>query len=283
LPELEPDREAGEPDLVIRLRPTGRGAPETFSANTFEFGESEQFMCWPLVGAFLMHGTHVIDVERAPGVSDQLLPFPLLGPVLAVLLHLRGYLVLHASAVAKNGKSAIFVGDKMAGKSTTAATFVREGWRLITDDVLAIDLSHPPRIVPGFPQIKLAEDAERAVRIEGAEALPLVLPDFEKRQQRLSGGFSHETVAPSAVYVLTRGEQPGTTRLGAAEALSAVMQFSYISRFATRPLVGDEAREHLRHCARLVNAAPVYRLAAPTGLDRLPQAVALVEREIGAA
>lgn len=282
LPELDPDQGDGPADLTIRLAPTGRGKPDGFAANTFDFTDDEQFLCWPLVGAFLIRGVSEIVVERADGVSDQLLPFPLLGPVIALVLHLRGFLILHASAVAIGGGCAVFLGDKGDGKSTTAAAFLRAGHSLVTDDLLIVDTAQGrPEVNPAFPQIKLAADAEAAVSLDGARARPLVLPDFEKRQQVLSGPFDHQRIRPEGLYVLSRGQEARATRLGPTDALSAVIRFSYISRFQTRRMHPEESREHLRQCAALANATPVYRLETPDGLDRLDEIVGLIEGHFG--
>ncbi|TGV75989.1 serine kinase, partial [Mesorhizobium sp. M2D.F.Ca.ET.145.01.1.1] len=97
---------------------------------------------------------------------------------LARLLHQRGLLVLHASAIAVTGRGAIFMGDKGAGKSTTASALIRAGHDLLTDDVVALDLANPnqPMIVPGFPQIKLAADAAAAISLGQAQVRPQVHP-----------------------------------------------------------------------------------------------------------
>ena len=47
----------------------------------------------------------------------------LVGPVLGLLLRLRGVVCLHGSAVAIGDRGIIFVGAEGAGKSTTAAAF----------------------------------------------------------------------------------------------------------------------------------------------------------------
>lgn len=62
----------------------------------------------------------------------------LLGPVLGVVLRLRGVTCLHASAVALGGKAIAFMGVPGAGKSTTAALFARNGHSILADDITAL-------------------------------------------------------------------------------------------------------------------------------------------------
>lgn len=280
LPELDeaPD---GPVDVNIRLRPISRVPVQTATGDSIEFGDGEQFMIWPIVGAFLITGTDTIDIDPTPGASEQYLAFPLLGPVFSVLLHLRGMLVLHASAIAVDDEQCvIFAGDKLAGKSTTAAAMIRAGHQLLTDDLVAIsfDADGQARVAPACGQIKLAEDAEQAISLKGARALPLVHPGFEKRQHRLSQGFLSRSVRPSRIYLLERGTKAEITRLAPVQALTAIMRFSYVTRFDTREIGADGA--HLANCARLANLLQVCRLEVPTGLDRIDEAVRLVESDV---
>lgn len=283
LPELEAAA-PGAAELAIRMLPTPMDFPEPDAPLKFDLQSADPYLLWPAVGAFRIVERRAIEIEPAPDVSEQLLAFPLLGPVMALLLHMRGMLVLHASAIAVGGESAVFLGDKMAGKSTTAAAFIRAGHRLLTDDLLALDFSGgAPLIAPAFPQLKLSDDSSGAVALEGAQALPLVMPDFPKRQHRLSGGFSHAAARPTRVFVLRRGEKAAITPYAGPTALSALMRFSYITRFSTRPLTGDEAALHLRQCAALSRAARVCELEVPGDLARLEEVVGLVERELAAS
>lgn len=281
MPELRPDA-TGRADVAIRLRPIARPFPLAPAGTTFEFGRDTHFLAWRSVGRFLIHGARQIDVDPAPDVGEPLLRLPLVGPVMALLLHLRGMLVLHASAIAVGERSAIFLGDKQAGKSTTAAAMVAAGHRLLTDDILAIDfpLAGLPRIAPGFPQIKLSLDAAAAVVDDRLEPQPPPFPGFEKRQHRLVDRFSHDRVAPSRIYVLTRGDKAAVTPLAPGEALTALIRFSYVTRFGARALRGDAAVTHMKQCAALAGAASVSRLEVPGSLDRLDEAVRLVEEEL---
>jgi hypothetical protein len=283
LPELDSDA-ALLPDLTIRLGATGRALPEPASGTVCEFGPDSQYVAWPGVGAFRIQGTDTILVEPAPGVSMPLLNLPLLGPVMALLLHLRGMLVLHASAVDLGGKAAAFVGQKGAGKSTTAAAFVSAGHRLLADDVLALDVADPtsPRIIPAFPQLKLAEDASGSLTAEQAIPMPLPTAAFPKQQRRLTGSFAHTPVPPGCIYVLARGRSAAIVPLSSAEALAALLSFSFASLFQLRKAQFDKtmASRHLAQCAALAGHVRVARLELPTGLECLPDIVRLVASDM---
>ena len=281
LPELEPATPVA-PDIEIAVRKIDFPEAESQGATAFRFEPTRQYLSWQAVGTFLIDRGNRIDVDPAPGVDDLLLAFPLLGPVLALALHQRGLLVLHASAIAVGGKSVIFLGDKGAGKSTTAGTMIRAGHRLLTDDVVALDLSDPgrPMILPGFPQLKLAADAAGAIRLEQAEVRPQVHPQIDKAQHRLNDGFAGEAAPVSRIYVLERGERATILPLPTIAALPAIIKFSYITRFGRQALVGDSAAAHLRQSAQLAARIGVCRLEVPTGLERIDEAVALIERDL---
>jgi hypothetical protein len=281
LPELEPTAPA-TPDLEIAVGPVDFPGAASRDATAFRFEPTRQYLSWQAVGTFMISDAKRIHVDPAPGVDDPLLAFPLLGPVMALALHQRGLLVLHASAIEVDGKSVIFMGDKGAGKSTTAGAMIRAGHRLLTDDVVALDLSDPerPMILPGFPQLKLAADAAGAIRLEQAEVRPQVHPQIDKAQHRLSDGFAAEAVPVSRLYVLERGARAAISPLTGGAALPAIIKFSYVTRFGRQALPGDLAAAHLRQCARVAGQIGVSRLEVPAGLARIDEAVAAIEADL---
>lgn len=283
LPELEPAA-PGAADILIAIGTIDMPKPSPEAATVFRFEPDRQYLAWHAVGAFLISDVSRIDIEPAPGVDDALLAFPLLGPVMALLLHRRGLLVLHASAIAVAGTGAIFMGDKGAGKSTTASALIRAGHELLTDDVVALDFTNPdaPMIVPGFPQIKLAADAAAAISLGRAEVRPRVHPAIEKMQHRLHGAFSGGKVPATRVYVLERGQRAAVTALPGIAALPAIIKFSYVTRFGRAALTGDFAALHFRQCSAIANHVGVFRLEVPTGLDRIGEAVELIETDLAA-
>lgn len=278
LPELE-SVEHGPPDVTIRFAPTGRRPPT--AGSIFDFATDSQYLAWSGAGAFRIRGAREIDVERVANADDRLLALPLLGPVMALLLHLRGRLVLHASAVAIGGRGIVFLGDKRAGKSTTAAALVAAGHRLLTDDVLALDAAQNrrPTILPGYPQIKLASDSADAVRL-GSTVGPRLHPAIDKRQHRLTQDFSQDSIPLRRIHVLARGGEAKVEAFSAQMALLALMRFSYVTRFEGAALKGAEAAAHLRHCANVAGSVGVRRLIVPDGLHRLDDLVRLVEGDL---
>ena len=282
LPEANAD---GCPDLSILMRSTGRRLPTAKEGVTFDYLDPDGvFMAWPGVAAVRIVDPANVIVEAYEGVPQSYLAFPLLGPVMAWVLQKRGLQVFHASAVEVNGACFAFMGDKLAGKSTTAAAFVRAGHRLITDDLLAVDMSDPKRpiVLPAFPQIKLGEDSARSVKIDGATALPLVYEGFSKRQHKLPD-MHYSTIPASHFLVLKRqGAQPSIEELGAGDDLRALMRFGYASRFGSAPYSDLERATDFRNCAGITKACSVATVHVPPDLDRLDELVSMMVELVAA-
>ncbi|MGH9700627.1 MAG: HPr kinase/phosphorylase, partial [Candidatus Acidiferrales bacterium] len=92
----------------------------------------------------------------------------LLGPVLGLVLRLRGTTCLHASAVEIHGRAVIFPGEEGAGKSTTAAALARRGHAVLSDDVVALaERDGIFLVLPAYPYLSLWEDSVKM--LYGAE------------------------------------------------------------------------------------------------------------------
>ena len=129
----------------------------------------------------------------------------LLGPIMNVVLRLRGTISLHASAVRVGDVAIAFVGPEGAGKSTTAASFAMAGYPVLTDDIAAIgDGGVVFHIIPAYPRIRLWPKSVEML-FGSAEALPRLTPGWEKRYLQLdsiSHRFEPEPVPLAAIYFL---------------------------------------------------------------------------------
>lgn len=245
----------------------------------YRFDNNEVILCWRDVGDFRIIGIDRIEYMPRPGVDEALVNLPLLGPVMGAFLERRGVLTLHGSAVALSEGVAIFLGDKGAGKSTTAAVLLRAGKTLLTDDIVAIDCREAPLLHPAFSQLKLTQEASASIKL-GAEEMPRPHPEFEKHILRISAPFSLIPRRPHAAFVLERGEAFALERLDGVNALKALMRFSYATRFGRELITGSSAAEHLRQCAALSRSLAVYRLIVPDDLSALCDLPSYLEAEI---
>lgn len=92
-------------------------------------------------------------------VIPEAAPLPLAQGVLAaemamnlqMALGQRRYLLLHASAVEKDGRALLMTGESGAGKSTLAALLMARGWRLMGDEFALLDPS--TGMLHGFPRL----------------------------------------------------------------------------------------------------------------------------------
>lgn len=279
LPELQPG--SGERiDLEILRRPTAPDFPLPDAPTSYDWSPSRQVLLWPSVGRFTIDQVQRVIVEAAPGVEDRLLAFPLLGPVMALVKHLQGCLVLHGSGIAVNGQGVAFLGDKMAGKSTLASAFVARGHALLSDDVIAIPGLDRGRaeIEPAFPLIKLSSAAGGLLSATGSEAWPEVMPNFPKRVHRLAQQAMPAGIPPGGLFVLARGREARIDRLSPAAVFGALMHNSYLKKFIGQTLTREAGARHLGQIAALAEIALVARLQVPDSIDRLSEAVDLVER-----
>lgn len=231
-------------------------------------------------GTFLIRNGNEIIIEPEPSADASKIRLFLLGAAIGVLLHQRGYLTLHASAVAINDAAVVFMGDKGWGKSTIAATLHARGYNLIADDVVAVDLhsSKQAIILPAFPQLKLWPDA---VTFLGSkpEQLPQLVDNFEKRDFRPNRGFMLTSIALKQIYVLGRGEAVEIKPLNPQEVLTFLIRNSYITRFGEELLQSDRA-SYFRKLTQLANQVSISHLLRPKDLSLLPETVRLVEENL---
>jgi hypothetical protein len=100
------------------------------------------FRVWaPRHGCYLVapDGAHIAAAPSA--VAAWRWERLVLAQVLPLAAALLGMEILHASAVEMAGQAVAFLGGSGVGKTTLAARIVARGARLLTDDVLAVDMA----------------------------------------------------------------------------------------------------------------------------------------------
>src|SRR4051812_43710039 len=106
LPELVESQR--RPDVNIRLGAVDRLPPgHTGPANGEHSWATREAAClvFPETGAALVRQGKEIVFDPLPGIDETTSRLFILGAALGILLHQRGFLVLHSSAVVINGRA----------------------------------------------------------------------------------------------------------------------------------------------------------------------------------
>lgn len=186
----------------------------------------------------------------------------IVGPVLGLLLRLRGVTCLHASAVAADDTGLVFVGGEGAGKSTTAAAFAREGFGVISDDVVALaESTNGLCIMPAYPHLSLWPESVKLL-YGSEEALPPFSPEWDKRRLALGENGTHfesRHLRIGAVYLL------GERRADAAPCFEAVTPQAALLALVADTFANSILDRRLRAqefgvLGRLVTDVPVRRI-----------------------
>jgi len=237
------------------------------------------YLWWDDIGKVRISKGEMVTVEPVADLegSDELnlIPF-ILGPVMALLLHQRGFLVLHGSAVnVTRGKDSLggrdlaelasavaFLGHRGNGKSTTAIHLYVEGYPLVADDILAIKFTGDgnPVVYPGYPHVRLSDEAYHQVKSH-TDILTPIRTLAGKVFCDASCEFSPEPVHLERIYVIERilkeeGGSTGISVLKSQENLIDLIRHSVANRIFQH----TTQKENLLNCAQLVNNVPVKRL-----------------------
>jgi hypothetical protein len=276
LPELVRGR-AGKYDVTILFsRPDGASPLDRFSKTTIRITNEEAFFSYSGIGSFLIRDGNQIVIDPAPEVDEGSFRLFLLGNVLGTAAFLQGFLVLHGSAVAIDGRGVAFLGHSGEGKSTMAAAFCNK-YPLIADDVLSIQtLKARPLIYPAFPQLKLHSHTAVSLGFDPKHSIP-ASPLEEKQTPRVPQGFSVEPLPLKRIYLLEKGEGIELLSVSRPEAVIALLRYTYTLRSLK---TGINQRRHFRHSARLAREVPFRRLIRPHDLRDLPVIVRTVVRDM---
>lgn len=187
----------------------------------------------------------------------------LLGPVLGLLLYLRGVTCLHASAVEIDGAAVAMVGDSGAGKSTTAAAFAHLGYRVLSDDVVTLNEHGNTFIVhPAYPYIRLWPSSVELLYGK-PDALPLLTPTWDKHCLHLidrGHKFSAEPLPLDAIYLLgNRSSSPAAPYVEAVTPNESLINL-VANTYANRVLDKQGRAREFELLGRLLNRLPVRRV-----------------------
>jgi hypothetical protein len=228
--ELIPDlRITPAHHVDVCLSDRAEGEVEVWKGNDgFEaYGYEARGYFWaqlPGLGVFRFRedDTEVVAVTE-PGVAEPVIEDAYHRNVLPLVLHLRGYEVLHASAVSAPGGLLVLCGASGTGKSTLAHALSQRGYPAWADDAVVIDAGNRSAVALGV-SFRLRPRGPAATHIV-RESEPTA-SEGEPRRCALRA-LAILTRQPTAAHPLVEIE-----RLAAAEAFTALLPHAYYFRLS---------------------------------------------------
>ena len=271
-----PSDTAAAPDPDLRIRVAARASLPPTSRSSVDVAPDAALFDHADVGRVTIRGGSEIAVAPNERASDDSIALFIAGPALAVALHQRGDLVLHASAVAIGGRAIALLGEKGAGKSTLSATLLARGHSLLSDDIVAVR-SGPdgPVVAGGSRTLKLEPAVARALGLD-PEKLRLIHREGTKREWPLPATAVAATTPLARLIVLQRGPAPRVEPLAASAAFIEAVRHTYGARFDVIDRSGLAAR-HFNQVSELVRAVPAALATRSDDLGKLHDFAAMVE------
>ncbi len=235
-------------------------------ARLYDGGDGATYRLW-IDGV----GWYGIDPE-GPGVAVPSSEEPVrreerLWGIPALLCFLRrGDLPLHASAV-QVGDGAVLIGaPSRFGKTTLAAAFWREGFRVLSEDLTCVRPSGPS-VLPGPAMLRMRLDMAESLGIAD-EPGAIALADRVRLPLGGSAGGDSRPVPLRAIVLL--GEASDEVSMVSVTAIEAIPALWGLS-FAV-PTREGPAR-CFQQLADLASLVPVWELRRPVSVESLPRVV----------
>lgn len=288
-PEFLPatGNDTGAPSITIRYgdvpteleNPTGKGVLYQASAHQF-------LLKLDGVARYLVRNGNEIVVQPAPGSLASDVRVFLLGSCLGALLHQRGVLVLHASGIGTEKGAFLFTGPSGIGKSTLLGELLRQGHKMLVDDVCAITpdaVGYPsgyPVVQPAYPRTRVWADTARQLAVE-TEGLDRTRPEMEKFERQMPEQFWDQPAPLRRIYHLTSNnkDELSLKPLPRVQTFGAVLHNTYRHVF----LDGLEMRKpHFDLVSAVASQVGVTRVVRPSGSFKLAELADLIEQDMEA-
>ncbi|WP_374147490.1 HPr kinase/phosphorylase [Sphingomonas sp. 28-63-12] len=246
---------------------------------------ARQYLAWvPEVGRFLIEdGRSIIYAVEQDAAPEKVALF-LVGRMFAALLHQRGDVVLHASAIEVGGRAVLFCGHSGAGKSTLAAALVREGLRLISDDqcAIVIDPQSAPMVRADGRQLKLWQPSIDALTLGASRQAPVYASAGKYYVEPASGRAS--TLPIGAIYLLADAVATAAVEISTparADGIGLLIANAYRPGLMRRM---ERSAAYLHAGAEIAQHAGIFSISRPKQFVAMPAMIAALAdhwRQIG--
>ncbi len=295
LPELSVSDSAS--DVLVQIQQGDHDQwpslePSPHSTPTLQLSPQDWRLELEGIGWFRATGGELLEWQRwDDSVSDRDIRTFAVTSGLGALAIQRGALVLHGTALERDGEAILLLGHPAAGKSTLAWCLLQEGWRLLSSELVAV--GSDGMVQPGMHQLKLWYDAAVTLELDWAQ-----LPPVRKGLKRYALVAEDLTCMPQPaplrlIYALNRAKEDS----GKGVDIEAGVEVEKVSLKASRNFSQTNALMRLRNqafharmyrgmdaeaqlfmqAAALARTVPLHALVVPDGIKAMAESLKEVD------
>lgn len=227
----------------------------------FEAAEDDFLFKFEGIGRYRVQNGKRIIIQAEEKALPAEIRLLLLGSSIGALLHQRGMLAIHGSAITDVKQTVIFSGQSGVGKSTLAAGLQELGYSVIADDISVIDQNGTGefRVENGIPHLKLWKDV--LLHLNQSDKLTKVRPQLEKYRKPIPV-LDEETPGLSKVVILspTNSKNFSYKEILGRDKFHLLRDNTYRLQFIDKM---NQTEVHFRSLSRLVNSAQMFEVSRP--------------------
>lgn len=263
--ELLAPETTGTPDLVISYGTSPRKLDETLiDVGWVKSNKTEAIVNIKNIACFYVTNGNSIVIENLGTDDEEQIRLYLMGTCMGAVLQQRGIIPLHGSCVCKDGKAFVITGDSGAGKSTTAAEFLKRGWKLMSDDVTPIVEDNGTYYARStYPGQKLWQDTIDRSDNEDRVVQNIIRENDGRQKFQLQARNSYINATLPLMYCVYL--VPGSETLMMDELLGFAKTDMLMRNLYRGFMVGDKAGRsaQLKTCIKLGEQVRLFLVARP--------------------
>lgn len=213
------------------------------------------------VAIFLIKAGNAIVVSPMQTNKEDEIRLYILGTCMGAILLQNNILPLHGSVLSIDGKAYGIVGECGAGKSTLARAFIKQGYKLLSDDLIPVTLNNNvPHVIPSYPYQKLWEESLTEFNMKSENYQPIVYRET-KYSVPIDDLFERETIPLAGIFVLNKqGENVELTELNSINAIQELSEHTYRNFLIQRLGL---LNWHFQLSAKIIENIQVFKLIRP--------------------
>ena len=227
----------------------------------FEAAENDFLFKFEGIGRYRVQNGSRIIVQSEKEALPEELRLVLLGSSIGALLHQRGMLTIHGSAITDGKQTVILSGQSGVGKSTLAAGLHELGYSLIADDISVISQNDKQHFIVegGIPHIKLWKDV--LLHLNKYGDLSKVRPQLEKYRVP-TPLMEEESPGLSKIVILSpsNSKDYSYSEILGREKFHLLRNNTYRLQFIDKM---NQTEAHFRNLSKVVNSMQMFYANRP--------------------